>query len=115
MKICCAKNYNYAPNYRGSFVTGGAFRELKQSLNSTEKDIFETIIKNIENTKDDNWWWFDFQKIHNGTMKLAIIGKMKKDGSPQKPGYFLDEAKNSLELFKKLATWYKKNIEGYKG
>ena len=31
------------------------------------------------------------------------------------PGYFLDEAKNSLELFERLETWYKNNVEGYKG
>ena len=68
-----------------------------------------------DNTKDDNWWWFDYQKIRRGAMKLAIIGKMNKDGTPRHPGYFLDEAKNSLELFKRLGIWYKNNVEGYKG
>ena len=63
MKISSVQNYSYTPNYKGSFNKDYAFREFHKSLVGTEKDTFETIIKNIENTKDDNWWWFDFKKI----------------------------------------------------
>ena len=83
MKIDVVKNYNYVPNYKGSFVRDGAFRELEKSLNGTEKDIFETIIKNIENAKDNNQWWFDFSKIRNGSMKLAVIGKATELRAPR--------------------------------
>lgn len=114
MKISSVQNYSYTPNYKGSFNKDYAFREFHKSLVGTEKDTFETIIKNIENTKDDNWWWFDFKKIHGGAIKLAIIGKLNPDGTPRYPGYFLDDEKNALKLFKKLAEWYKNNVEGYK-
>lgn len=114
MKIYAVKNCDYTPNYKGSFFKEGAFRELEQKLTGPEKDVFERIIKSIESTKDDHNWWFDTPSIHNGTMKLAVIGQLNKDGTPKKPGCFLDKAENSLELFKKLATWYKKNINGYK-
>ena len=115
MKINAVQNYSYAPNYKGSFFKEGAFKELENSLTGSEKETFNKIIISIENTKDNHNWWFDTPSIRNGRLKLAVIGKLNEDGTPQKPGYFLDEAKNSLELFQKLAAWYKKNVEGYKG
>lgn len=115
MKISPAKNCDYAPNFKGSFVKEGAFKNLEKSLTGTEKDTFNKIIKSIEDTKDDHQWWFDISSLRNGRLKVAIIGQLKKDGTPKKPGYFIDEAKNSLDLFKKLSTWYKNNVEGYKG
>ena len=114
MKVSSIQNYDM-PNCKGSFNRDYAFREFEKSLSGKDKDTFETIIKNIEESKDNNWWWFDFKKIRNGAEKLAIIGKMNPDGTPRTPGYFLDEAKNSLDLFKRLGIWYKNNIEGYKG
>ena len=115
MKINPAQNYAQTPNYKGSFFKEHAFKELEKSLNSTEKDTFNKIIKSIEDTKDDHNWWFDISSLHNGSLKIAVIGQLNKDGTPKKPGYFLDEAKNALDLFKKLSTWYKNNVEGYKG
>ena len=105
---------NYTPSYKGSFVKDKAIKEFEKSLNNAERDVYENIIKNIENAKDENKWWYDTTSIRQGKVKLAVIGRMNSDGTPHKPGYFLDEAKNSLELFKKLAIWYEKNIEGFK-
>ena len=113
MKIYAVKNCDYKPNYKGSFFKEGAFKELERTLTGSENDAFKRIIKSIENTKDDHSWWFDTPSIHNGTMKLAVIGQLNKDGTPKKPGCFLDKAENSLDLFKKLAMWYKKNVNGY--
>ena len=115
MRVDSVQNYCCAPNHKGSFFKQGAFKELERSLTGSDKDAFERIITSIENTPDNNSWWFDTPSIRNGKMKLAIIGKLNKDGTPQKPGYFLDEKKNSLELFKKLEQWYKNNVKGYKG
>ena len=114
MKICSAQNCDFTPNYKGSFFKERAFNELEQSLSGIEKDTFEKIIRNIEKTKDDHHWWFDITSIRNGKTKVAVIGKLNKDGTPKRPGYFLDEAKNALELFKKLSNWYKNNVKGYK-
>lgn len=115
MKIYNAQNYNYTPNYKGSFYKQHAFKELENSLTGSDKDIFEHIITNIENAKDDNHWWFDIKSIHNGAVRIATMGLLKKDGTPRKPGLFLVEAENSLDIFKNLAKWYKNNIESYKG
>ena len=115
MRVNPIQNHCCALSYEGSFFKEGAFERLENSLTGSDKDTFESIIKNIENTNDDHRWWFDTQSIRNGRLKLAIIGQFKKDGTPIKPGCFLDEAKNSLELFKNLSTWYKNNVEGYKG
>ena len=115
MKILAVQNCDYKLNYKGSFFKEGAFRELEKSLKGTDKDTFEHIITSIESTKDGHSWWFDTPSIRNGSLKLAVIGQLNKDGTPKKPGYFLDEKKNALELFKKLATWYKNNVEGYQG
>ena len=102
------------PKFKGAFYKKGAFQELENSLKGTEKDTFEAIIRNIENAKDEYMWWFDITRISNGGKKIAVIGKLNKDGTPKKPGYFLDEAKNALNLFKYLSKWYEKNVEGYK-
>lgn len=115
MRVSSIQSNCSVPSYKGSFFKEGAFERLENSLTGSDKDTFESIIKNIEDTNDDHSWWFDTQSIRNGRLKLAIIGQFKKDGTPIKPGCFLDEAKNSLELFKKLSTWYKNNVEGYKG
>ena len=115
MKINTVQNCNFTPNYKGSFFKDNAFKEFERSLTGADKDTFEHIIKSIENTKDNHNWWFDVSSLHHGSLKIAVIGQLKADGTPKKPGYFLDEKKNSLELFKKLAVWYKKNVEGYKG
>ncbi len=108
-------NNCYAPNFNGSFFKGSAFNRLEKSLTGSDKDTFEHIITSIEKTKDDHSWWYDVSSIRKGSLKIAVIGQLKKDGTPKRPGYFLDEEKNSLELFKKLAIWYKKNVEGYEG
>jgi len=115
MKINAVQNYNYSPNYKGSFYKENAFKKLEQSLTGPDKDTFNKIITSIENTKDNHRWWFDTPTIRNGSMKLAVIGQLNEDGTPKRPGYFLDEAKNSLKLFQQLATWYKNNVEGYQG
>ena len=115
MRVSSIQSNCDVPNYKGSFFKEGAFEKLENSLTGSDRDTFESIIKNIEEANDDHSWWFDTQSIRNGRLKLAVIGQFKKDGTPIKPGYFLDEAKNSLELFKKLSTWYKNNVEGYKG
>ena len=93
MKIYSVNNYSYMPNYKGSFFKEGAFKELEKNLKGKDKDTFEKIITNIENTKDNHKWWFDTPSIRNGRLKLAVIGKFNEDGTPQKPGYFLDEKK----------------------
>ena len=115
MKIDSVQNYCCVPNFKGRFFKEGAFRQLENSLTGSDKDTFNRIVKNIEETSDEHSWWFDTSSIRNGRMKIAVIGQLNKDGTPRRPGYFLDEAKNSLELFKRLEIWYKNNVEGYKG
>lgn len=114
MKVSSVQKYSYTPSNKGSFVKDYAFKELSKKLNGPEKDSFETIIKDIENTTDDHRWWFDTSSLHHGKMKIARIGIIGKDGNPKKPGYFLDREENTLKLFKKLAQWYENNVEGFK-
>ena len=115
MKIFAVQNNDFTPNYKGKFVKQNSFRELEKSLTGPDKDTFEHIVTCIENAKDDNHWWFDIKSIHNGAVRIATMGLLKKDGTPRKPGLFLVEAKDSLDIFKNLSRWYKNNIEGYKG
>ena len=103
MRVSSIQSDNFALNYKGSFLKDGAFKRFESSLAGSDKDTFEHIITSIENAMDNHSWWFDTTSIRSGRMKLAVIGQLKEDGTPKKPGYFLDEEKNSLELFKKLA------------
>lgn len=114
MKIFAVQNCDYKPSYKGKFFKEDSFRELEKTLTGSDKDTFEHIITSIEKAKDDNQWWFDIKKIHNGSIKIATMGLLKKDGTPRKPGLFLVEAKDSLDIFKNLSRWYKNNVEGYK-
>ena len=114
MKISSIQSYCCAPSHKGSFVKDYAFKEITKKLNSAEIDSFDTIIKDIENTTDDHKWWFDTSSLHQGRMKIAVIGMIGKDGTPKKPGYFLDKEENTLKLFKKLAQWYENNVDGFK-
>ena len=114
MRVSAVHEHNCALNYRGSFFKEASFRELQNSLKGTEKDTFEHIVASIENAKDDYSWWFNTKTINNGTVKIATMGLLEKDGTPRKPGLFLVEAKDSLDIFKNLSRWYKNNVEGYK-
>lgn len=115
MKINSVQSSDFMLSHKGGFLKDNAFKRFEKSLNESEKDKFEKIIVSIENAADENKWWFDTTSFHNGKLKVAVIGRLNKDGTPKRPGYFLDEEKNALDLFKKLSNWYKNNIKGYKG
>ena len=105
-------------NFTGNFLKTYSFKRLEQNLNVTEKASWKKIVSDVENTKDDYYWWFSFYKINNGTGETAHMGRLDPEGKPYMEAMFTEEVKtdsDGLKVFERLHKWYKENVKDYRG
>ena len=112
MRVQRVQNDN--TNFSGRFLKNVHFRQLEQHLYGTQKESFEKIIRDIEETKDNHVWAFSVEKM--GAVRVARLSRIDEKGVPCSADFATEykSDSSSLELFERLRRWYKYAVKEFK-